>query len=299
MRRARRILAVLAAAAMVGAAAVGPSVAGADPAPDQPLGAAAAAASGATRGAAVQQTPLPELPPPPAWSDPAWQTGAVQGCVPGHYVRGVNTGGEKLVTFTFDDGPDPRYTVPIMDAFAERGLTATFFMIGINLRAYPTVGRSVVERGFAVGSHSVTHRYGWANISGEVAPMNDVIAEVLGVRTPYFRAPGLGDGPPIDAALARAGMCHLSTDVVLGDHITPRRSAATLCATFAERLKPGTIALLHDGGTHEPTAQAVPCMLDVAAAMGYRVVSLAELLNAGVPYEGRRWNTSAVRVGAQ
>ncbi len=299
MRRARRILAVLAAAAMVGAAAVGPSVAGADPAPDQPLGAAAAAASGATRGAAVQQTPLPELPPPPVWSDPAWQTGAVQGCVPGHYVRGVNTGGEKLVTFTFDDGPDPRYTVPIMDAFAERGLTATFFMIGINLRAYPTVGRSVVERGFAVGSHSVTHRYGWANISGEVAPMNDVIAEVLGVRTPYFRAPGLGDGPPIDAALARAGMCHLSTDVVLGDHITPRRSAATLCATFAERLKPGMIALLHDGGTHEPTAQAVPCMLDVAAAMGYRVVSLAELLNAGVPYEGRRWNTSAVRVGAQ
>jgi peptidoglycan/xylan/chitin deacetylase (PgdA/CDA1 family) len=299
MGPAKRLVMVLAVAAVVGAAGAGPDVAGADSTPDEPIRAAAAAGSSAARGTSVQQTPLPELPPPPVWSDPAWQTGSVQGCVPGQYVRGVDTDGEKLVTFTFDDGPDPRYTVPIMDAFAERGLTATFFMIGINLRAYPKVGRSVVERGFAVASHSVSHRYGWANVSDEVAPMNDVIAEVLGVRTPYFRAPGLGDGPPIDAALVRAGMCHLSTDVVLGDHITPRRSAATLCATFAERLKPGMIALLHDGGTHEPTAQAVPCMLDVAAAMGYRVVSLAELLNAGVPYEGRRWNTSAVRVGAQ
>lgn len=296
--RGRRLSVVMAVAALTSAvAAGGTDSVGADSVPGDSVDTAATALAVAQRGAVVQQTPLPEVPPPPAWADPAWQSGAVQGCAPGHYVRGVDTGGEKLITFTFDDGPDPRYTVPIMDAFAERGLTATFFMIGINLRAYPNVGRAVVQRGFAVGSHSVTHRYGWANVSSEVAPMNDVIAEVLGVRTPYFRAPGLGDGPPIDAALVKAGMCHLSTDVVLGDHITPRRSAGSLCATFAARLKPGMIVLLHDGGTHEPTAQAVPCMLDVAAANGYRVVSLAELLNAGTAYEGRRWNTSAVQPG--
>jgi len=251
---------------------------------------AANATAAATRGTAVQQTPVPTQPP---WTDPAWQSGAVPGCVPGQYIRGVNTNGQKLITFTFDDGPDPHYTKPIMDAFSQRGLTATFFMIGINLRAYPSLGRSVVDRGFAVGNHSLTHHYTWGAVSGEVTPMNDVIVDVLGVRTPYFRAPGLGDGPPIDAALVRAGMCNFSTDVVLGDHLMPRKSASALCASFAYNLKPGMIVLLHDGGTHAPTAQAVPCMLDTALTRGYRVVSLAELLNSGTPYEGRRILTRA------
>jgi peptidoglycan/xylan/chitin deacetylase (PgdA/CDA1 family) len=260
-----------------------------DPAP-APIDSGAAAGAVGGRGAPVQQTPVPTVPP---WADPVWQSGAVPGCVPGQYIRGVNTNGEKLVTFTFDDGPDPRHTKPIMDAFTQRGLTATFFMIGINLRAYPAIGKSVVDRGFAVGNHSVNHRYTWGYISGEVAPMNDTILEVLGVRTPYFRAPGLADGPPIDAALVRAEMCNLSTDVVLGDHLEPRKSASALCGSFADNLKPGMIVLLHDGGTHAPTAQAVPCMLDTALARGYRIVSLAELLNSGTPYEGRRVLTRA------
>ena len=48
-----------------------------------------------------------------------------------------------------------------------------------------------------------------------------------------------------------------------------------------------------------PTAQAVPCMLDTALARGYRVVSLAELLNSGTPYEGRRILTRAGGPNAQ
>lgn len=285
----RRRLVVLGAVATLIIASA-PGAGHADPSTPDTVDAGAEAAAVAARGTAVQQTPAPTLPP---WTDPAWQSGAVPGCVPGQYIRGVNTGGQKLITFTFDDGPDPRYTKPIMDAFTTRGLTATFFMIGINLRAYPGIGRSVVERGFAVGNHSVTHRYTWGAISGEVAPMNDVILDVLGVRTPYFRAPGLGDGPPIDAALVKAGMCNLSTDEVLGDHLEPRKSASALCASFTYNLKPGMIVLLHDGGTHAPTAQAVPCMLDTALARGYRIVSLAELLNSGTPYEGRRVLTRA------
>jgi peptidoglycan/xylan/chitin deacetylase (PgdA/CDA1 family) len=94
-------------------------------------------------------------------------------------------------------------------------------------------------------------------------------------------------------------MCNLSTDEVLGDHLEPRKSAAALCASFAYNLKPGMIVLLHDGGTHAPTAQAVPCMLDTALARGYRVVSLAELLNSGTPYEGRRVLTRAGGTTAQ
>lgn len=260
--------------------AVGPTAGLADAPTPEPLVAAADAAEPATRGTAVQQTPPPEV---PSWADPAWQTGRISGCVPGRVVRSVNTGGERLVTFTFDDGPDPLYSVPIMDAFSERGLTATFFLIGRNLRSFPEIGRSMVQRGFAVGNHSMTHSYKPADIAREIPTTNNAIWSVLGVRTPYFRSPGLVSARSIDAAASRAGLCSLSAAVDLGDYVLPRRSAADLCARFAAALVPGMIVLLHDGGgSHGPTAAAVPCMLDTAIARGYRIVSLAELLNAAV-----------------
>lgn len=235
----------------------------------------------AVRGSAVQLTPT--LPPP---SVPDWATGSVPGCAPGSLIRSVDTGGRRLVSFTFDDGPWPRNTAAIMDAFSARGLTATFFMIGEHLRAYPEIGRSVVQRGFAVGNHSMSHRYSASRIASEIGPMNALIEQVLGVRTPYFRSPGLTQGSVIQATLAATGQCNLFTSVVLGDHLEPRRSASQLCSSFAANLKPGQIVLLHDGGSHAPTVAAVPCMLDVALSRGYEVVSLAELLAAGpfVPF---------------
>lgn len=232
----------------------------------------------AVRGTAVQVTPTE---PPP--SIPDWATGSVPGCTPGGLIRRVDTGGRRMITFTFDDGPWPRNTTGIMDAFSARGLTATFFMIGQNLRAYPEIARALVARGFAVGNHSLTHRYSATTIASEIGPMNTLIEQVLGVRTPYFRSPGLTEGTVIQSTLASTGQCNLFTSAVLGDHLTPRRSAGQLCGSFSAQLRPGLIVLLHDGGSHVPTVAAVPCMLDVAATRGYEVVSLAELLGAGRP----------------
>jgi chitin deacetylase len=242
----------------------------------------------AVRGTAVQVTPT--LPPP---SVPDWATGTVPGCAPGSLIRSVDTGGRRMISFTFDDGPWPTNTRRIMDAFATRGLTATFFMIGQNLLEYPEIGRSVVERGFAVGNHSVSHRYRPSTIASEIGPMNELIWNVLGVRTPYFRSPGLTQGSVIQSTLAATGQCNLFTSVVLGDHLQPRRSASQLCSSFAASLRPGQIVLLHDGGSHAPTVAAVPCMLDVALSRGYEVVSLAELLAAGPIVPFTRLTTSA------
>lgn len=232
----------------------------------------------ADRGTAVQLTPPP---PPPA---PDWRAGWVPGCTPGALIRGVDTGGRQMISFTFDDGPWPYNTDAVMDIFEARGLTATFFMIGINLRTYPDIGRQVVERGFAVGSHSITHRYTGVTLANEVGPMNSLIASILGVCTPYYRSPGLTQASCIQSALASAGQCNLFTTVDLGDWRSPRRSAAQLCGTFAATLHPGEIVLLHEGGSHAPTIAALPCMLDVALARGYEIVPLAQLLNSGTPY---------------
>jgi peptidoglycan/xylan/chitin deacetylase (PgdA/CDA1 family) len=234
---------------------------------------AALADQPATRGARTQVAPVP---PPPFI------------CPSGPPVRGFDTGGSKVVAFTFDDGPWPVYTDGVMDAFDARGVKATFFMIASNVRSNPSIAQDVVNRGFEVGNHTVTHSYTPSTIVAEIPRANAIIQEVTGVEPRLFRAPGLTTSSRIDWAMVAYGMCNLFTTYDLGDWKVPRASASTLCSRVAGSLHPGMIVLLHDGGTHRNTVDAVPCMLDVAISRGYTIVPAGHLGAYGTGYTGLR-----------
>jgi peptidoglycan/xylan/chitin deacetylase (PgdA/CDA1 family) len=63
------------------------------------------------------------------------------------------------VTLTFDNGPSPETTGPVLDVLASRGLHATFFVVGSMLQR--PGGRSLADRAVAeghwIGNHSLTH----------------------------------------------------------------------------------------------------------------------------------------------
>jgi|SRR5919108_892999 peptidoglycan/xylan/chitin deacetylase (PgdA/CDA1 family) len=63
------------------------------------------------------------------------------------------------LTLTFDNGPWPEATARILDILADRGLAATFFVVGEQLA--DTEGRRVAERakaeGHWIGNHTMTH----------------------------------------------------------------------------------------------------------------------------------------------
>src|SRR4051794_7187068 len=60
----------------------------------------------------------------------------------------------KNVALTFDDGPSPRWTPQVLNILKANHVHATFFMIGQNARAYPSLVRRVVAEGHTVGNHS-------------------------------------------------------------------------------------------------------------------------------------------------
>lgn len=78
-------------------------------------------------------------------------------------------------------------------------------------------------------------------------------------------------------------MCNIFTDADLGDWRSPRVSSYTLCERFKRALHPGYINLVHDGGSHTQTVNAVPCMLAYAKKQGYKFVTVSQLLNMGTP----------------
>ena len=67
---------------------------------------------------------------------------------------------KKCVYLTFDDGPIPDVTPWVLDTLDKYGIKATFFMVGDNVRKYPSIYKMVVERGHRVGNHTFNHIQG-------------------------------------------------------------------------------------------------------------------------------------------
>ena len=64
---------------------------------------------------------------------------------------------EPCVAITFDDGPHPQYTPRLLDMLKERGIKATFYVIGQNVAQYPEIMQRMVAEGHEIGNHSYTH----------------------------------------------------------------------------------------------------------------------------------------------
>jgi peptidoglycan-N-acetylglucosamine deacetylase len=65
----------------------------------------------------------------------------------------------RRVTLSFDNGPAPGVTDAILDVLAKRGLKATFFVVGQQLRAPQcrALAERAVAEGHWIGNHTMTH----------------------------------------------------------------------------------------------------------------------------------------------
>lgn len=91
---------------------------------------------------------------------------------------------------TFDDGPIPIVTEKVLEILNDFHAKATFFVIGENVKKYPNIFQQVIEKGHAVGNHTMHHLNGW-NTENElyvkdVKDCNQIIQSKL-FRPPYGR----------------------------------------------------------------------------------------------------------------
>ena len=64
---------------------------------------------------------------------------------------------EAVAAITFDDGPNPQFTPPLLDLLEKYQVHATFFMLGETAQTYPELVRKVAQAGHAIGNHSWDH----------------------------------------------------------------------------------------------------------------------------------------------
>jgi len=237
-----------------------------------------------SRGESIQIMDPPE---PPA------------GGLAGRFVTHVDVEGRKMA-LTFDDGPSPSNTPIILRTLQRHGIKATFFLIGVNVHAFPGIARSIVDEGHELGNHSVYHTpYRAAPLASQIAPNQDIIASATGVRPEVHRAPGLTRGQIILNTCAGLGMYEAHTHMGTTDWLSPRRSASFLVEEFRRNHRNGALPIYHDGGERRPTADAVEGIIQYGLSIGYTFVTAKELVRSGAPVPGTTFYTGGgVSIGS-
>lgn len=99
----------------------------------------------------------------------------------------------KTVAITFDDGPNPEYTPKLLDGLEKRGVKATFFLLGEEVKQYPDVVRRMHDDGHLIGVHSYKHvnfkEVGTACTLQQIEKTQKAIYDVTGEYAGYIRPP--------------------------------------------------------------------------------------------------------------
>ena len=113
--------------------------------------------------------------------------------VSGEAVReeGVSEPGPRIA-LTFDDGPGP-YTERLLDGLKERGVKASFFLIGRSVKEYPEAVKRMEEEGHLIGNHTYSH----VKLKGlspeetrrEIQKTDEAVYEITGKHVAYLRPP--------------------------------------------------------------------------------------------------------------
>ena len=187
------------------------------------------------------------------------------------------------VALTFDDGPHPLGTPAVLEVLAAAGVTATFFVVGEQVRRRPALAAQIAAAGHALALHGYRHRV-VARLPGAVVRRDldaaaDVVGRATGVAASLHRAPlGIYTWTTL-AAVRRRGW----TPVLWsrwGRDWARRATPASVAARAADGIAAGDIVLLHDAddysapGCWRTTVAALPRVLESIAAAGLRSAPL-------------------------
>lgn len=187
---------------------------------------------------------------------------------------------KKIITITFDDGPDSVNTPQILNILQKHHVPAAFFCIGNRIAGKGAVLKQIHEQGHIIGNHSFSHHFWFdlfssAKMLDDMRLMDQAMKQATGLTPLLFRPPYGVINPNLKKAVIKGGYVPIgwsvrSMDTVIND---PQK----LLNKVVSRLNPGAVFLFHDTGA--AIISVLPLFIEQAKAQGYQIVRLDKMLN--------------------
>ena len=200
------------------------------------------------------------------------------------YLKSLKRGhtNKKLISLSFDDGPDPVTTPKILDLLARYNITASFFCVGEKIEQHPDIVLKAYREGHIIGNHSYSHSKifdlrSTKNMISEIERTNDLIHKTIGKKPILFRPPFGVTNPLLAKAIKKTKVT--STGWSLRSWDTNGKNQRVI-NRLKRKLHPGGVILFHDNraNTVDILAAFLPYLID----QGYQVIGLDKMLNIQV-----------------
>lgn len=181
----------------------------------------------------------------------------------------------KLLALTFDDGPRRATTSKLLEGLEQRGVQATFFLIGKQIEGNEDLIRQMADGGHQIGIHTYDHvelrDLSPADIHRQLDPTREALRAILGDRELLLRPPyGFVD----DTLLQQA-----DTPIILWS-VDPEdwhdRNVQREVAHIVSHVQDGDIILMHD--IFSESVDAALQVVDKLHQAGYAFVTVDDLL---------------------
>lgn len=196
---------------------------------------------------------------------------------------------EPVVALTFDDGPDPLTTGPLLKLLERFGVKAAFFVAGERAARHGDLIEAILAGGHEIGNHSYHHDpllmlRGPKKITWEIESTQEALHR-FGISPLAFRPPVGITNSMLGGILNKLGLYVLNFSCRGYDF--GNRRLKGLSRKILNKVKPGDIILLHD--TRPPGApgvdtwlREVDLVLSGLRLKGLRAVPLKDLIGRPV-----------------
>lgn len=183
------------------------------------------------------------------------------------------TKSNKMVAFTFDDGPSYN-TIKIVNTLVKYDSKATFFLVGNQIEKYAKTMDVLVKNGMDIGNHTYSHKeltkLRDKEILKEIDLTNEVIYNKTGIK-PMFLRPSYGAMNKRIKKLSTMPIIIWNIDTLDWKYHNSNKIKDKILKYVSD----GDIILMHD--TYVATLNAVEMVIPELKKQGYKIVSVSEL----------------------
>jgi peptidoglycan-N-acetylglucosamine deacetylase len=181
---------------------------------------------------------------------------------------------EKVIYFTFDDGPHPVATPFVLDELKKYNAKATFFCIGKNVEQHTDIYKRILLEGHRTGNHTYNHLNCWK--TDEEIWLNDVKEAASFIDSNLFRPP-YGKIKSFCARILQnaAPPYRIIMWNVLSADFDVQKKGNQCFEHVKKHGKDGSIVVFHDSEKAFPRLkEALPKCLDFFSAQGFQFKSI-------------------------